>query len=196
MEFRNSCYLCTRNPQHTTTPGEGRQRDHRTLAARNPVSFILKCCVSMSERKYELVAWTENGEVRLSQSAMLEQEALLRDEYDSLYYSGDRSWEHFERLSYVALLWGRLLLEMEDYRAAYGRFVDGLYACRDAVRFLHVPEDGGAHPFLSAMDDLYAGCMKAALAEGGTLEEILYEDGIHDIRRQMRERVAEMPGNR
>lgn len=150
----------------------------------------------MSEKEYELVAWTENGEVRLSGSALREQDALLWEEYYSLYYSGDHSWERYERLTRVAWQWGMLLLEMKDYRAAYGRFVDGLYACRDAVRFLYVPQDGGVHPFLPAMDELYDGCRKAALEEGGTLEEVLHEDGIHDIRRQMWEKVAGMQGNR
>lgn len=142
----------------------------------------------MSEKEYELVAWTENGKIRLSGSALLEQDALLREEYCSLYYSGEKSWERYERLCLVALQWGRLLLEMGDYRAAYGRFVDGLYACRDAVRFLHVPRDGGEHPFVLAMDDLFDGCKEAALEEGGTLEEIFHEDGVHDLRRQLREK--------
>ena len=143
----------------------------------------------MSNKEYQLVAWTENGEVFFSDYALQEQEMLLREEYCSLDYPEDHSWERYERLSHVAWQWGTLLLRKGDYRAAYDRFADGLLVCRDAVRFLHVPEGGGAHPFLPAMDDLYMGCRKAAIEEGGTLEEIFCEDGVHDYRRGLWEIV-------
>ena len=52
----------------------------------------------MSDTIYRLVAWTENGEVRFSEDALQEQEALLWDEYSSLYYSGVRTPECIERL--------------------------------------------------------------------------------------------------
>ena len=143
----------------------------------------------MSNKEYQLVAWTENGEVFFSENALQEQEMLLWDEYCSFDNPEDHSWERYERLSHVAWQWGTLLLRMGDYRAAYDRFSDGLLVCRDAVRFLPVPDGGGAHPFLPAMDDLYMGCRKAALEEGGTLEEILCEDGVHDYRRGLWEIV-------
>ena len=143
----------------------------------------------MSNKEYQLVAWTENGEVFFSENALQEQEVLLRDEYCSLDNPEDRSWERYERLSHVAWQWGMILLRMGDYRSAYYRFTDGLLVCRDAVRFLPVPAGSGAHPFLPAMDDLYMGCRKAAQEEGGTLEEILCEDGVHDYRRGLWEIV-------
>ncbi len=126
----------------------------------------LKYCVPMSDTKYRLVAWTENGEVRFSAEALQEQEALLWDEYHSLYYAGDRTLESMELLCRVAWQWGRLLLRQEDYRGAYGRFSDGIIACRSA----------GCYP--PVLEDLCEGCREAAGREGGTLEEILYEEGI------------------
>ena len=38
----------------------------------------------MSENNYQLVAWTENGEIKFSGYAMWEQEMLLQDEIDSI----------------------------------------------------------------------------------------------------------------
>lgn len=73
----------------------------------------------MSDTKYRLVAWTENGEVRFS---------------------------------------------------------DGILACRSA----------GCYP--PALEDLCEGCREAAGREGGTLEEILYEEGIPDFSGQMERR--------
>ncbi|MBQ6762882.1 MAG: hypothetical protein IJP49_09030 [Bacteroidales bacterium] len=144
----------------------------------------------MSENNYQLVAWTENGEVKFSGVALWEQEMLLWDEYYSLYYSEDKGWERYSRLVHIAWQWGMLLLEMKEYWKAYGRFTDGLYACRDAMRFLHFPEDGGVHPFLLAMDDLLEGCHKAAL-EDDNLEEVYFEDSFRDIRRQHWEKTAD-----
>lgn len=138
----------------------------------------------MSENNYQLYAWTENGEVKFSGAALWEQEMLLWDEYYSLYYSEEKGWERYSRLVHVAWQWGMLLLERKEYGDAYGRFKDGLFACRDAMRYLHIPEDGGVHPFLLAMDDLLDGCYKAVL-EDDTLEEVYFEDSFRDIRRQL-----------
>ena len=68
------------------------------------------CCVRMSENNYQLVAWTENGEVKFSGVALWEQEMLLWDEYYSLYYSEDKGWERYSRLVHIAWQWGMLLL--------------------------------------------------------------------------------------
>lgn len=65
---------------------------------------------------YELVAWTEDGEVYLSKKAFQEQEMLLRDEYYSLYYSDDPSPERYERLVYVAWKLEKLLSGQEESR--------------------------------------------------------------------------------
>jgi len=130
----------------------------------------------MSDTKYRLVAWTENGEVRFSADALQEQEAPLWDEYHSLYYAGDRTPESLERLCRVAWQWGSLLLRQKDYRGAYGRFSDGILACRSA----------GCYP--PALEDLCEGCREAAGREGGTLVEILYEEGIPDFSGQMERR--------
>ena len=139
----------------------------------------------MSENTYRLSAWTENGEIMFSDFTLREQEMLLQEEIYCLDCSKEQEWEFYSRLSHLYLQWGMLLLEMNEYWEAYRRFVDGLYVCRDAIRFLRFPKDGGVNPFLLAMDDLYEGCKEAAWREKGTLEEVLYEDGIHDIRRQL-----------
>lgn len=143
----------------------------------------------MSENNYQLVAWTENGEVKFSDFALREQEMLLWDEFYSLYYSENKGWEHYSQLVHVAWQWGMLLLEMKEYWKAYNRFTDGLYVCRDAMRVLHYPVDGGINPFLLAMDDLFEGCHKAAL-EDDNLEELFYEDSFHDIRCQLWEKAT------
>ena len=136
----------------------------------------------MSENEYQLYAWTENEEVRFSGLALREQEALLMDEYDSLYYSDDISWERYERLSRVAWQWGMLLFREKDYWAAYARFRDGVDICREAIRECPVPKDGGVHPFLPALDELYRGCEDAAWAEGSSLWLFFCEDALQDIR--------------
>ena len=136
----------------------------------------------MSENNYQLYAWTENEEVRFSELALREQEMLLMDEYDSLYYSEDRSWRRYERLAHVAWQWGMLLLGEKVYWEAYGRFRDGVDVCREANWKCRVPEDGGVHPFLLALDELYRGCEEAAWAEGSSLWWLFCEDAMQDIR--------------
>ena len=150
--------------------------------ARNPVSFnVILLCV-MSEKTYQLYAWTEREEVRFSELALWEQEMLLMDEYDSSYYSEDLSWERYERLSHIAWQWGMLLLGEKDYRSAYNRFSDGIDVCVDALRKLPFPKDGGVNPFILALDDLYKGCEEAAYKGDGMLWELFCEDAIRDIR--------------
>ena len=131
---------------------------------------------------YQLYAWTENEEVRFSELALWEQEMLFRDEFDASYYSKVLSWECYERLSHIAWQWGMLLLGAKEYRAAYRRFVDGIYVCRDAVWKCHFPKDGGVNPFVLALDELYKGCEEAAYRDNSTLWELFYEDAIQDIR--------------
>lgn len=144
----------------------------------------------MSENNYQLVAWTENGEVKFSDFALNEQEMLLWDEYYTLYYSEDKGWDRYSRLVHVALQWGMLLLGMGRYREAYDRFYDGYYVCLEAIRYLRCPKDGGINPFLLAMDDLYEGCHMAAL-EDDTLDEVFFESAFRDIRRQLWEEAPE-----
>ena len=136
----------------------------------------------MSDKEYQLYAWTENGKVRFSPLALCEQEALLWDEYDSSYWSQSLSWEEYEHLVHVAWQWGMLLLDEKRYWEAYGRFSDGIDICRYAVWKLPVPKDGGVHPFLLALEELYRGCELAVLEEGDTLEELFYESAVQDIR--------------
>ena len=136
----------------------------------------------MSEKTYQLYAWTEREEVRFSGLALQEQEMLLMDEFDSLYYSEDLSWERFERLSHVDWQWGMLLLGEENYREAYARFKDGIDICLDALRTFSVPKDGGVNPFLLALEDLYEGCKGAAYKGDGMLWELFVEDSIREIR--------------
>lgn len=138
----------------------------------------------MSENYYQLVAWTENGEVKFSEIAMWEQEMLLREEYNSLYYSDDKGWERYSRLVHIAWQWGMLFMEMKEYWKAYGRFHDGLHICLEAIRNTPCPEDGGANPFLVALDELFEGCHLAAL-EDINLEEVFYESAFQEIRRQL-----------
>lgn len=137
----------------------------------------------MSNNDYELVAWTNNGEVFFSFYGLQVQDLLMWNEYYSCDCPESQSWESFERLSYLAFQWGMLLLKKKDYWAAYSRFVDGIYVCQEAMRHFPTQEDSGINPFLLALDDLYYGCKEAALEEGATLEEVFYEDGIHDYRR-------------
>ena len=137
----------------------------------------------MSENDYQLVAWTENGEVRFSGVAMWEQEMLLREEI----YAVDpdsRDWECYSRLTYLYWQRGMLLLELKEPWGAYDCFVDGLYVCLEAIRNLHFPKSGGINPFLLAMDDLLDGCHKAAL-EDDSLEEVYYESAFHEIRMEL-----------
>ena len=138
----------------------------------------------MSENNYQLVAWTENGEVKFSGVTMWEQEMLLREEYDTLYYSDEKGWERYSRLVHISWQWGMLLMEMKEYWEAYGRFHDGRHVCLEALRNLHFPETGGINPFLVALDDLFEGCHKAAL-EDTNLEEVYYESAFHEIRMQL-----------
>ena len=144
----------------------------------------------MSENNWQLVAWTEKGEVKFSDFALREQEMLLWDEYYTLYFSEEKGWDRYSRLVHVALQWGMLLLGMGRYREAYDRFVDGHYVCLEAIRNLCCPKDGGINPFLLALDDLYEGCYMAAL-EDDTLEEVFFESAFRDIRRQLWEEAPE-----
>ncbi len=141
----------------------------------------------MSENNYQLVAWTENGEIKFSGYAMWEQEMLLQDEIDSID-TDSMDWDSYSRLTHLYWEWGMLLIGMKENWDAYGRFKDGLYVCMEAIRFIHFPKDGGINPFLLAMDDLIEGCHSAALndlEQGGTLEEVFHEEAFHDIRRQL-----------
>ena len=95
----------------------------------------------------------------------------------------------YESRAYDAWQEGMSLLEMKDYSEAYDSFVDGMYICLKAMQTLPFPKQGEDNPLLPVMDKLYAGCRKAALEdEGGTLEEIFYEDGVHDVYRQIRKK--------
>lgn len=137
----------------------------------------------MSENNYQLVAWTENGEVRFSGVAMWEQEMLLREEIYAVD-PGTRDWTCYARLTHLFRQWGMLLLEMKEPWEAYGRFRDGLHICLEAIRNNSCPEDGGANPFLVALDELFEGCHLAAL-EDVNLEEVYYESAFHEIRMEL-----------
>ena len=150
--------------------------------AGNPVLLTVILLCVMSEKNYQLYAWTDKDEVRFSELALREQEMLLMDEYDSSYYSKDLSWERYEHLSHIAWQWGMLLLGEKDYWASYRRFQDGIIICREAIWKCPVPKDGGMNPFLLALEELYKGCEHAAWEEGSTLWELFCEDAIQDIR--------------
>ena len=149
----------------------------------------------MSEKTYQLYAWTEREEVRLSELALWEQEMLLMDEFDSLYCSHDLSWERYERLAQVAWQWGMLLLGTKDYRSAYGRFRDGIDVCVDALRKCHLPKDGGVNPFLLALEDLYKACEDAAYQGDWMLWELFCEDAVQEIRRSYWEAASIAPSS-
>ena len=136
----------------------------------------------MSEKTYQLYAWTEHEEVHFSELALWEQEMLLMDEFESSYYSEDLSWERYERLSHVSWQWGMLLLGDGDYRSSYGRFRDGIDICVDALRKCAFPKDGGVNPFLVALEDLYQACEDAAYNGDWMLWELFCEDAIQEIR--------------
>lgn len=136
----------------------------------------------MSEKTYQLYAWTEREEVRFSGLAFWEQEMLLMDEFDSSFYADDLSWDRYVHLAHVAWQWGMLLMGEKDYWAAYGRFSDGIDVCVDALRKCPFPKDGGVNPFLLALEDLYKGCEDAAYKGDRMLWELFCEDAIREIR--------------
>ena len=117
----------------------------------------------MTEKKYQLYAWTEDNEVFFSPLAEWEQGDWYEE--DAYVGCGEKTWADYERLTHMIHERGMFLLSRQDYHAAYHVFEDGAQFCMEAMRKLKVPFDGGAHPFLIAFDEMFEGCHMAALEE-------------------------------
>ncbi|MBR5176839.1 MAG: hypothetical protein IKW89_13065 [Bacteroidales bacterium] len=137
----------------------------------------------MTEKKYQLVAWTEEGEVFFTPVSAREQEWMYED--DAYVDGGEKTWADYEWLAHMIYERGMFLLSLQDYHAAYNVFENGARFCMEAMRKLKVPSDGGLHPFLIAFDEMYGGCHKAALEEDYSLEEVFIESALQDWRSQL-----------
>lgn len=151
--------------------------------AGNPVLFNVLLCVFMTEKIYQLYAWTEENEVCFSPLAAWEQGEWYED--DAYVQDGDKIWDDYERLAHMIHERGIFLLSRQDYHAAYHVFENGAQFCMEAMRMLQVPADGGLHPFLIAFDEMFEGCQKAALEEDYSLEEVFVESALQDWRSEL-----------
>lgn len=151
--------------------------------AGNLVLFNVLLCVFMTEKIYQLYAWTEENEACFSPLAAWEQGEWYED--DAYVHEGEKAWADYERLAHMIHERGMFLLSQQEYRAAYHVFEDGAQFCMEAKRMLKVPADGGLHPFLIAFDEMFEGCHKAALEEDYSLEEVFIESALQDWRREL-----------
>ena len=141
------------------------------------------CVYMMTERIYQLYAWTEDNEVCFSLLAEWEQGEWYEE--DAYFGCGEKTWADYERQAHMIYEKGMFQLTLQNYHAAYHVFEDGAQFCMEAIRKLKVPSDGGLHPFLIAFDEMFEGCHKAALEEDYSLEEVFIESALHDWRSEL-----------